>query len=114
MKVPQEEDDICDRPQITPQGINLHYGKQLTSCINYGSYVFFENNNVLLVIIFAEVVPEGSTFGITRPASQTTPHEQHVKASTVIGERCVPSRLKSAAEFEESCVNVYTEEDLAW
>ena len=54
-------------------------------------------------------MPEGSTFGITRPASQTTPNEQHVKPSTIIGERCVPSRLKSAAEFEGSCVNMYTE-----
>ena len=61
-----------------------------------------------------EGLPEGSTSGITRPASLTPPNEQRVKPSTIIGERCVPSRLKSAAEFEGSCVNVYTEEDSAW
>ena len=26
MTVPQEKDDICNRPEITPQGIYLHYG----------------------------------------------------------------------------------------
>ena len=45
-----------------------------------------------------EDTPEGSTFGITRPASQTTPSEQHVTASTVIGVRCVLSRPKSTFE----------------
>ena len=60
-----------------------------------------------------EDMPGGSTLGITKPASLTPPNEQRLKPSTSIGERCVPSRLKSAAEFEGSCVNVYTEQDSA-
>ena len=57
-----------------------------------------------------------TTMYMTHPYPRHEPHHggQHVKASTVIGEKNVPSRLKSDRKVSGACVKVYTEEDSAW